>query len=448
MSDQDLSHQLRITSPCSVNWDSMIGNDRVRFCEHCQTAVHNLDLTSRKQVRRLIARSEGRVCVSYRQPAAETTRISATPILHKIGRRTAKIAAGAFSASLSISSAVAATAPLKETAQRNDVVFAALVNQPLTSSDTGALYGFVYDPNGAAISGASVTAMNFGTNDSLHTFTGSDGHYRLEGLKPGSYLLQVKSRGFDSSDVPNIQVRAGDDNRIDQTLSIAQITAEVTITASETSYRDVVSGGMTLSLPGDPFVKAAQEDNLEELRTLLLNRSDANVRDKITNATALDHAVQNGNREMVQVLLWAKADVNFRDSDGQTVLMLLTDKVTSELVWDLINAGAKVNARDNDGDTPLISIAETNNVDALKVLLDAGAKVNAANNEGETALMLAASNGIVNNVRALIMAGADVNARNKQGKTALMLASEANEAAVVRLLKTHGAIEFEAPEKQ
>ena len=442
MSDQDSSHPLRITSPCSVNWDSLIGNDRVRFCEHCQTAVHNLDLTSRKQVRRLIARSEGRVCVSYRQPAAET--ISATPILHKIGRRTAKIAAGAFSASLSISSAVAATAPLKPTTRANEVFFAALVNQQLTSSSTGALYGFVYDPNGAAISGASVNAANLDPNDSLHTFTGPDGQYRLEGLKPGTYLLQVKSQGFESSDVPNIQVRAGDNNRIDQTLSIAPITAEVTVESGPS----VVSGGAMVSLPADPLVKAAREDNLEELRTLLLNHSDANVRDKLTSSTALEHAVQNGNREMVQVLLWAKADVNFRDGDGQTVLMLLTDKVTSELVWDLINAGAKVNARDKDGDTPLISIAEINNVEAVKALLDAGAKVNAANNDGETALMLAASNGMINNVNALIRAGADVNARDKQGKTALMLAMEANEAAVVRLLKTHGAVEFEAPQKQ
>ena len=447
MSDQDRSHPLRITSPCSVSWDSMIGNDRVRFCEHCQIAVHNLDLTSRKQVRRLIARSEGRICISYQQPATERKTISPAPILHKIGRRTARIAAGAFSASLSISSAVAATAPLKQTAQRNEVVFAALVNQQFASTGTGALYGFVYDPNGAAIIGASVTAINFETNESSNTYTAGDGEYRLEGLKPGNYLLQVRSRGFDSSDIPNIQVRAGDNNRIDQTLSIAPITAEVTITPPD-SDRVMIAGGGIISLPGDPLVKAAQSDNLEELRTVLLGRSDANVRDKITNSTALEHAVLNGNREMVQVLLWAKADVNFRDHDGQTVLMLLSDKVTAELVWDLINAGAKINARDNDGDTPLISIAEVNNTDALKVLLDAGAKVNAANKDGETALMLAASSGFINNVRALIQAGADVNARDKQGKTALMLAIEADEAAVVRLLKAHGAIEFEAPEKQ
>ena len=70
------------------------------------------------------------------------------------------------------------------------------------------------------------------------------------------------------------------------------------------------------------------------------------------------------------------------------------------------------------------------------------------NNDGQTALMLAAENGKLHNVRALIMAGADVNARDKDGQTALMLAKENDEPAIVRLLKAHGAIEFEAPEKQ
>ncbi len=28
-------HRLTVTSPCSQDWNSMVGNDRVRFCEHC-----------------------------------------------------------------------------------------------------------------------------------------------------------------------------------------------------------------------------------------------------------------------------------------------------------------------------------------------------------------------------------------------------------------------------
>src|SRR5215813_8689957 len=99
------STQLRIASPCKMDWDSMIGNDRVRFCEHCQLSVHNLDLASRKQVRRLIARSGDRLCVSYSEPVQH---VPTFPILHKIGRRTSALAAGAITATLGISSAVAA----------------------------------------------------------------------------------------------------------------------------------------------------------------------------------------------------------------------------------------------------------------------------------------------------------------------------------------------------
>lgn len=443
MSARDSVSQLRIASPCSVSWDSMTGNDRVRFCEHCQLSVHNVDFASRKQIRRLIARSGARICVSYRQPEIATPRVA--PVLYKIGRRASVIAASAFSATLSISSAAAAS-NLKSTSLHNHTTVAGYVQDPVSTAGNGKLYGYVFDPNGAALPGASVLLINSATNEPRYTMTSGSGEYRFEGLKPGSYHLTVNSRGFDSQNVPNISVRADDNNRVDQTLSIAPIEAEVTIEAGST--RDIVSGGAMVSLPTDPLVKAAYDDDLAALQTALLGRSDVNVRDKLTQSSALEYAVRNGNREIVQALLWAKVDVNGRDNEGQTVLMLLSEETTDEIVWDLINAGAKVNLRDKDGDTALISVAEVNNVEALKVLLDAGAKVNGTNNDGETALMLAASNGLVHNVRALILAGADVNARDKDGKSALMYAIEDDHKAVIRLLKAHGAIEFEAPEKQ
>jgi hypothetical protein len=445
MSDKDFARQLRIVSPCKVDWDSMLGNDRVRFCEHCQLSVHNLDFASRKQIRRLIARSGDRLCVSYHNPSSRRETVFPTPLLHKIGRRTSAIAASAFSATLSMSTAFAAGANVQQASSPNQVTCARPLPHRAPTTGTGALYGFVFDPNGAVITGASVLITNFGTNEQRHTISSGDGEYCFTQLTPGTYHLKIQSSGFDTKDIPNIVVRADDNNRIDQTLSIAPIEAEVTIEGRENS---VMAGGAMAVLPTDPLVKAAFDDDLEALKTILLNRPDVNVRDERTQATALEHAVQNGNREMLQVLLWAKIDVNARDNDGETVLMMLSDKVTSEIVWDLINNGAKVNLRDNDGDTPLISVAEVNNVEALKVLLDAGAKVNATNNDGQTALMMAAESGLVHNVRALILAGADVNARDKGGKTALMYAKESDESAVVRLLKSHGAIEFEAPEKQ
>lgn len=444
MSAKDSSLQLRIASPCNMDWDSMVGNDRVRFCEHCQLSVHNIDLSSQKQIRRLIARSSGRLCVSYRQPDPRSE--MTPPLLYKIGRRTSAIAAGAFSATLGITSAMAASTDLNRAAFSNEVVAAASVVDRFASFGGGTLRGLVFDPNGAVITGANVSVTNSETNEQLYAISGSDGEFRFAELKPGSYHLKIRATGFETRDVPSISLREGDDNRVDQTLSIAPIAAEVTVTAPEGT--GVMSGGAMISLPSDPLVIAAMQDDLEALKNVLLTRSSPDARDKETQATALEFAVRNANREMVQELLWAKVDVNARDRDGQTVLMLLNEKVTSEIIWDLINAGAKVNLRDKEGDTALMSAAEINNVDALKALLDAGAKVNASNNAGETALMQAAESGWVNNVRLLLLAGADVNARDENGQSALRRAFLSGESAVTRLLKSHGAIEFEGPEKQ
>jgi ankyrin repeat protein len=438
----DSVSELRIPSPCNVDWDSMIGNDRVRFCAHCQLSVHNVDFATPKQIRRLIARSKGRLCVNYLQPPPQKT---PAPVLYKISRRTSIIAASAFSATLSLSSAVAATANLKQPTFPSNTSFATSRTSQSLTSGGARLFGYVFDPNGAVITGATVILTNTETNLTYNYYTNGDGQYQFQGLTPGTYQLKVSSKGFDTSDLPGLTIRANDNNRIDQTLSIAPLQAEVTIEETVT-FRG--GGAMAVSLPSEPLVKAAMEDNLEELKTILLNHPNVNVRDQATRYTALDRAVLNGNREMVQVLLWAKANVNGRTGNGETPLMMIGDDTTSEIVWDLINNGAKVNLRDDEGDTALISTAEVENVEALKVLLDAGAKVNETNNEGQTALMIAAESGKLHNVRALILAGADVNARDKDGKSALMYATANDETAVVRLLKAHGAIEFEQPEKQ
>jgi len=443
MSARDSDSQLHIASPCTVDWDSMIGNDRVRFCEHCQLKVHNVDFASKKQIKRLIARSRGRLCVNYLTPAPQKP---PSPVLYKIGRRTSVIAASAFSATLSISSVVAAGANLKQTVLRKETAYAASVANPVSAtSGVGRLYGFVVDPGGGAVNGASVSLTNSETNEAFYSTTSGNGQYQIEGVTPGTYLFTVTVTGFDTSNVPNLVMRAGDNNRLDQTLSIASAEREAP-SGGESSIR--MGGAVAVTVAIDPLVQAASDDDLEAVQLILLSRSDANTRDADSQYTALERAVQNGNRDIVQVLLWAKADVNARDRSGQTVLMQLGEDTTTEVVWDLINAGAKINLRDNDGDTALISNAQEDNVEALKVLLDAGAKVNDANNEGQTALMIAAENGLVHNVRVLIHAGANVNAKDKEGRTALMYAQEEGHKAVIRMLKAHGAVEFDAPEKQ
>src|SRR5690242_7560582 len=131
MSRKELIHQLRLSSPCEVEWDSMIGNDRVRFCEHCRLSVHHVDSLNRKQLRRLIARSNGRLCVNYTR--ADVQPEVTFPILHKIGRRTSALAAGAFSATLGLSAATATAQPnFRRPMIESPVVAAALLNSRLS----------------------------------------------------------------------------------------------------------------------------------------------------------------------------------------------------------------------------------------------------------------------------------------------------------------------------
>jgi hypothetical protein len=57
---------LAIARPCSANWDEMRGDDKRRFCEHCQKYVHNISAMPKKE-RMAFARSNQQQCIFYFQ---------------------------------------------------------------------------------------------------------------------------------------------------------------------------------------------------------------------------------------------------------------------------------------------------------------------------------------------------------------------------------------------
>jgi hypothetical protein len=56
---------LHVASPCSANWDDMWGNDRVRFCGHCNLNVYNLSRMSKAEAEHVVASTEGRLCARF-----------------------------------------------------------------------------------------------------------------------------------------------------------------------------------------------------------------------------------------------------------------------------------------------------------------------------------------------------------------------------------------------
>jgi len=337
---------------------------------------------------------------------------------------------------LSITSAVAQNSASSQAGNLNP----SHATQPNPHWDRGSsIAGTIKDQNGAVIPNATIYLSNQESQVALYASTGFDGQFKVDNLQQGFYILRIEAPGFAPDEAGGVYVRANEESRVDRTLSVATIEATV-----EVENREVVTMGVvSMVSPEHPFVRAAQEDNLETLTSMIAGL-DVNLRDKRSGTTALEHAVKNGNREMVQLLLSHGAAVNAKDESGDTVLMMLNDDATSDLMWDLLNAGADLKLKDKSGTTALMQLASSNNVEALKTLLDAGAEVNAKNKQGQTALMLAASEGLVNNVRALVLAGADINAIDEDHMNALAHATENDHRAVVRFLKSKGAVETEA----
>src|SRR6267143_1792805 len=108
MSAEKSLRTITVNSPCLADWDQMIGNDQVRFCEHCDLKVHNISELTCVEAARLVERSQGRLCFLYYRDAMGRLITSESPHrshetnrLHQIGRRISRLAAGAFSATLS-----------------------------------------------------------------------------------------------------------------------------------------------------------------------------------------------------------------------------------------------------------------------------------------------------------------------------------------------------------
>jgi ankyrin repeat protein len=114
--------------------------------------------------------------------------------------------------------------------------------------------------------------------------------------------------------------------------------------------------------------------------------------------------------------------------------------VCGEVAEDLISAGANVNTKDENGKTLLILALEQSHWYVAKALIAGKANVDAIDNNGKTPLIIAleddAQHGLA---KDLIAAGADVNAIDKNGTTPLVAALEWGKYKVAQNLIAAGA---------
>jgi len=95
----------------------------------------------------------------------------------------------------------------------------------------GTFTGLVSDPTGAVIPGATVTAMNEGTNVSSTRKTNSEGFYTIPDLQPGFYTLKAETQGFKTLVNAHIELTVGYTQRVDFKLEVGSVTQAVTVEA-------------------------------------------------------------------------------------------------------------------------------------------------------------------------------------------------------------------------
>ncbi|OQB09306.1 MAG: Ankyrin repeats (3 copies) [Parcubacteria group bacterium ADurb.Bin216] len=197
-----------------------------------------------------------------------------------------------------------------------------------------------------------------------------------------------------------------------------------TITPSgATDTRQVVANYLSKEL-----IEATKKGDSAEVKKLIGRGADVNGKDSWGN-TALLEASLAGNLEMVKALIAAGADVNIKAPVGNTPLSLASVRGDIQIVKALIAAGADVR-----GGGTLFGVSD---IDVVKILIAEGVEIDAKDQNGFTALMWASA-GRLDIVKELIAAGADVNVKTKNGVTALM---RAHKTDIIAELKKAGAKE-------
>ena len=414
MGKKSFEQRLKVLSPCSAEWETMVGNDQVRFCEHCSKSVNNISEMTREQTLKLVLKSNGRLCVRYYkttdqkikfQPSTSDFKLNPSPLL--------KFAAGVLLATaLSASPAIAQTMlPIGD----NFIVETKLNNpnlpDPSWEGGYASLKGTVTDEQDEIIPGASVTLTG-----QLHSFektvtANENGEFYFDSLPEQEYSISVVADGF--STLRKQMIVVGTMTNVQLALTVGLLQGEI---VALSQAWEMISY----------FEERKQIDsNEEEL---------PEVTEDVENFFS---AIINGNLKEAKALLNKGVNVNSTNIYGETALMFaVRDK---KMLKFLLKSGANASIASRFGTTALMHAAVHSDIEIVKMLLSAGAYVNSTDANGRSALLFAAVDGRDEIVNLLLLSGADTNLKDSTGSTAACYAKAGDHKKVKKLLKSIGA---------
>ena len=186
------------------------------------------------------------------------------------------------------------------------------------------------------------------------------------------------------------------------------------------------------------LIEAVKENHIITVKALLSAGANVNAKDTF-GETLLHLSAVRGYKEMTSMLIAEGADVDAKDERGLTPLHAAAWGGHKEILELFINQNTDINLRSNEGLTPLHMAALSGHKETIETLILKGADINARSADGMTPLHAAAFEGHKQAVELLLENGADVGAKNDDGQTPLQMASQQGYLAIVRLLRNYAA---------
>lgn len=184
--------------------------------------------------------------------------------------------------------------------------------------------------------------------------------------------------------------------------ALLQATADGQLAVVESLIRNQANINVQDKNGYTPLMIATIRENVAIVEMLLLNYADTNIKDSRGN-TALMHATQIGVMEIFKPLAY---DERTSAENKGEALIVASRFDSKEMVKILIESNADLNQKDSKGNTSLMYAASGGYTEIVRQLIDHHADLDIKNNEGLTALTIAKQRRWIKIVEMLKKAGA------------------------------------------
>lgn len=245
-------NKLRVASPCSVSWETMTGDERVRQCHSCKLDIYNITEMTKAEVKNLIENREERLCVRLYKRADGTVLTKDCPVgFRAYQKRISRFAGATLAAILGLFSV-----SFGQNKDTNPVDISKTEIEKTSQNEKGNLFVKVTDSNGAPVPKADLILIQTDTKIELKARSDSNGVYTFSFLPKGVYKIEASSKNSNISSYENVLVTSGRTTLIDIILypkgtkiEVGIIGHEPTMDTSSSTVEKVITRRMIDLLP-------------------------------------------------------------------------------------------------------------------------------------------------------------------------------------------------------